>query len=115
MAQITLNSVDYDFILRTDITKRSQVMLPKYINQPAEIDINVWSRRAGIVTYEMRVTDAQKWTLDQLLLGHIVVNLTDATYEWNDNVWLSSIDAEYARDENDIYRWRLIIELIIIL
>jgi hypothetical protein len=114
MAQITLNGVDYNFVLRTDITKRSQVMLPKYINQPPEIDTNVWSKRATVVTYEMRVTDAQKWLLDQLLEGHTTVVLVDGTYEFNDNVWLRSIDAKYARDENDTYRWRLTIELIII-
>jgi hypothetical protein len=114
MAQITLNGVDYNFVLRTDITKRSQVMLPKYINQPPEIDTNVWSKRATVVTYEMRVTDAQKWVLDQLLEGHTTVVLVDNTYEFNDNVWLRSIDAKYARDENDTYPWRLTIELIII-
>jgi hypothetical protein len=114
MTQITLNSINYDFVLRTDITKGSLVMMPKYINQPAEIDTNVWSKRATVVTYEMRVTDAEKWTLDQLLTGHTVTTLVDDIYGWNNNVWVRKIDVEYARNENDTYRWRLTIELIII-
>ena len=114
MTQITLNNIDYDFILRTDITKRSRVMMPKYINQVPEIDTNVWSKRATVVTYEMRVTDAEKWVLDQLLEGHTTIILVDDIYGFNHNVWLRSIEVDYTRDENDIYRWRLIIELIII-
>jgi hypothetical protein len=90
-------------------------MMPKYINQDTEIDTNVWSKRVTVVTYEMRVTDAEKWVLDQLLIGHTAKTLVDAIYGFNNTVWLRSIDAEYARDENDVYRWRLIIELIIIL
>ena len=113
MTQITLNGIGYDFILRTDITKRSQVMMPKYINQPAELDTNIWSKRVIVVTYEMRVTDAEKWTLDQLLTGHAEKVLIDDIYGFNHYVWLRSIDANYARDENDVYRWRLIIELVI--
>jgi len=114
MTQITLNGIDYDFILRTDITKRSLVMMPRYINQSAEIDTNIWSKRVIVVTYEMRVSDAEKWTLDQLLTGHAEKVLIDDIYGFNHYVWLRSIDANYARDENDIYRWRVTIELIVI-
>jgi len=90
-------------------------MLPKYINQDAEIDINVWSKRVTIVTYEMRVTDAQKWVLDQLLTGHTAIVLLDDIYGFNHNAWLRNIVIDYARNENDEYRWRLTIELIIII
>ena len=113
MTQITLNGIGYDFILRTDITKRSQVMMPRYINQSAELDTNIWSKRVIVVTYEMRVTDAEKWNLDQLLTGHTEKVLIDDIYGFKHYVWLQSVDANYARDENDIYRWRLTIELII--
>ena len=111
---ITLDNVNYDFILNVDIARKSNVMMPKYINQPAELNTNIWSKRVIVVIYEMRVTDAEKWTLDQLLIGHTIKTLVDNKYGFNNNVWLRNINAIYTKEENDVYRWRLTIELIII-
>ena len=118
MTAITLDDIEFDYILRTEFAYTHTVAMPKYINQPPEIDTNVWSEKATIITYELRVTDAQKWILDQILLTHSTIVLIDpifqSAYGYNFNVWLQSINAIYARSENDAYRWRITIEVILV-
>jgi hypothetical protein len=116
MASITLNSVEYDYIIDTEIlTGENLATLPEFINQSPSIDTNVWNKNVERVSYTMRVTDAQKWVLDQLLVGHTVVALVDTTYGYTNNVWCSSIEAIYNRKQNDTYRWEITVELIIVL
>lgn len=116
MASITLNSATYDYILDTEIrTGENFAALPEFINQSPSIDTNIWNKKVERVTYKMRVSDAQKWVLDQLLAGHTVVALVDATYGYANNIWCNSIEAIYNRKQNDTYRWEITVELIIVL
>ena len=116
MASITLNSATYDYILDTEIrTGENLAPLPEFINQSPSIDTNIWNKKVERVIYTMRVTDAQKWVLDQLLAGCVAVALVDATYGYTNNVWCTGIIAEYNRKTNDTYRWEIIVELIIVL
>jgi len=118
MTAITLNDIEFDYILRTEFAYAHTVAMPKYINQPPEIDTNIWSEKTTVITYELRVTDAQKWILDQILLNHVTIVLADPTlqtaYGYDFNSWLQSINAIYARSENDAYRWRITIEVILV-
>lgn len=115
---VTINETDYSFVIDVEFSQIKNVMLPEYINitgPDVDIDTNVWNQGVKRITYTMRVTDVEKWVLDQLLTGHIPINLTDSTYGLNNNVWVAGITADYQRNMNDIYRWLITIELIIII
>ena len=116
MASITLNLVEYDYIIDTEIlTGENLATLPEFINQSPSVDTNVWNKNVERVSYTMRVSDAQKWVLDQLLASCTAVALVDATYGYTNNVWCTGIRAEYNRKKNDTYRWEITVELIIVL
>lgn len=114
MGSITLDGQTYDYIVDTLFTESSDVSESQFLNQDAvTLDETVWNKGPLKVIYVMRVTSAQKWILDQLLIAHTAVNLTDAKYGINNNVWTSKIEVEW-NPNNHNYPWTLTIDLILI-
>jgi len=113
MAGITLNGNNYTHVIGTEFVEAKKVHLPEWVNDATpDIDTNVWNEGVFKIAYMLRVTDAEKWQLDQDLTGHVAVNLTDAFYTINHNVWVYKIRAEYDRRSNNTRPWRLTVELI---
>lgn len=115
MAGITLDGNNYTHIIGTEFAEVKRVHLPEWINiagSDPEILTNVWNEGVLKITYMLRASDAEKWELDQDLLGHILVNLTDAFYTIDHDVWVSKITAVYERRINNSKPWRITVELI---
>jgi len=112
MTSITLDGETYDYIVDTLFSETSDVSEPEFINQDAvTLDTNVWNKGPLKVTYVVRVTSAQKWVLDQLLIAHTAINLTDAKYSINNNVWVSKVEAGWNSDNHN-YPWTVTIDLV---
>lgn len=110
---ITLDGQSYTMILGTEFDEIKEVHTPEWINDASpDVDTTVWNEGVLRVTYLLRVTDVQKWALDQDLTGHTTVTLVDSEYGINHAVWVRKIEAIYDRSRNDTNRWRIIIELI---
>jgi hypothetical protein len=110
---ITLDGQSYSNVIGTEFAETKQVHTPEWINDASpDVDTNVWTEGVFRVTYVLRVTDAQKWALDQDLTSHATVTLVDSDYDINHAVWVRKIEAIYERGRNDTSRWRIIIELI---
>lgn len=106
---------ELNHIIGTEFMEMKRVMLPEYINDPTpDIDTNVWNEGAFKITYMLRVDDANKWELDQILEGHVPVSLTDAFYGISGNAWLQKITAVYEKRINSAKPWRMTIEFIYI-
>ena len=114
MATINLNGVDYDHILDVDFVEINRVSLPEWINDTTpDVDTNVWNLKPLKIIYELRVTDAEKWLLDQILTGHASVKLTDATYGiTNDDVFMIDLEAVWEGHINYANPWLITIELL---
>jgi len=114
---ITLDGNDYTHIVDTLFVEVKKVHLPEWINITggSEVDTNVWTQGVFRVSYMIRVTDAEKWVLDQNLLAHTLIALVDAFYSIDKNVWFYSIEAEFDRKTNDAKPWLVTIELLVVL
>jgi hypothetical protein len=93
------------------------VALPEWINDATpDIDTNVWSKKIETYTYTMRLSDAMKWTIDQILLNHALVLWVDDTRNFivsPRSAWLRKIDAAYEGDINFARPWKVTIELVV--
>lgn len=116
MNSITLNGNTYTHIIDTEFIEVTRVHLPEWINIAGdpEINTNVWNEGVLKITYMLRVDDANKWELDQMLEGHIPIHLLDTHYGIDGDVWLQKITAIYERRLNNTKPWRMIIEFIYI-
>lgn len=111
---VTLNGNTLSHIIDTSFVKRSKVSIPYWINQSSEINTNVWSKKPLTIVYTVRVTDALKWTIDQILTGASAITLVDTTYGLNNSVWVSSISATWKGDVNWSKPWNIEITLTIV-
>lgn len=114
MTGIYINGVLYDHIIDTLFSESNIVANPDWINQDAEVDTDIWSKKPLKIIYTLRVTDAEKWTLDQLLGDASAVTLVDTTYDLNVSVWVSSINATWEGDINWSKPWNIEITLTVI-
>jgi hypothetical protein len=112
---VTINGINYTYIIDTEFDEGSvNIDLPEWINAAPEFG-TIWWRDARTVIYTMRVSDAEKWVLDQLLINHVAITLTDSTYGLSGvSVWVQGIDAVYEAQNNYAKPWKLIITLLII-
>ena len=112
---ITINGTTFEHIIDTIFAETEVVHKPEFINNPNPIiDDAVWDRSALKVTYVIRLTDNEKWILDQFLFGHTLVNLTDAIYGLNNDVWVENIQALWSGNINWEKPWEYEVTLIII-
>lgn len=116
MASITLDGNAYDHILDTDFVETNTVALPEWINDATpDVDTNIWNLKPLKIIYALRVTHAEKWVLDQILLAHAVVVLTDAYYGLTtENVFMIKLEALWEGDINNANPWLVTIELILV-
>src|SRR3972149_7589438 len=111
---ITIDGNVFEHIIDTMFGETKSVHKPEFVNNPSPIiDDAIWNRSVLKVTYTIRLTDNEKWILDQLLFGHALVNLTDATYGINNDVWVQNIKASYSAKENWEKPWEYEISLFI--
>lgn len=114
MAGITLDGNSYTHIIDTDFVEINRVSLPEWVNDATpDVDVNVWNLKPLKIIYELRVTNAEKWLLDQILTGHSSVKLTDATYGiTDDDVFMIELEAVWEGHINYANPWLVTIELI---
>ena len=109
---VTVNYFDNDYIIDTSFPESSTISIPNWINQLPEINTNVWSKKTLKATYVMRVTDAEKWALDQLLISAITYTLTDIIYGIDSEYWIYSISSTWEGHNDYILPWKIEINLI---
>lgn len=112
---ITIDGDNYSFVVDTSFSESSEIFEEDFVNQDVDLDTSLWSKSPLTVIYAIRLSSLGKWELDQLLTGHTVINLTDAKYGLNNNVWVKKISAKWEGDANWDYPWLLEITLIRIL
>lgn len=114
MANITLDGNTYDHIVDVDFVEVKTAHYPEWINdETPEIETNVWNLKPLKSVYTLRVTNAEKWILDQILIGHSSVKLTDATYGIaNQDVLMIELEAVWEGHINYANPWLVTIELI---
>lgn len=114
MVSISLDGNDYDHILDVDFVEVNRVSLPEWINNATpDVDTDVWDLKPLKIVYSLRVTDAEKWVLDQILTGHSSIKLTDAIYGiTDDDVFMIELEAVWEGRINYANPWLVTIELI---
>ena len=66
MTSINLNGNDYNHIIYADSVEINRVSLPEWINDATpDVDTNVWNLKPLKILYTLRVSNAEKWLLDQ--------------------------------------------------
>lgn len=83
-----------------------------WINQSVDIDVDIWSKKPLSIIYILRVTNAEKWILDQLLLACQKILLEDNIYDEDTYVWVRSINTKWEGHINWLYPWLIEIELV---
>jgi len=112
---VSIDGTIYTYVIDTEFGEVKNVMLPEYINNPtSDIDTNVWNRGIFKVTYTLRLTDSEKWALDQILLSHATVKLIDDDYSIDDYVWMEELEAVYEANINWTYPWRVTVTFLVI-
>lgn len=112
---ITIDGNSFFHIIDTLFSETNEVFEPEYLNQnDVTLDENVWNRGPLYVTYVMRLTSLERWVLDQILLAHALVNLTDSIYGLNNDVWIKDIRERWAGDVNFDKPWETEITVIVI-
>lgn len=114
MSSIYINDVAYDHIIDTAFSESKTVATPEWINQDPELDTNIWSKKPLIIIYTSRVTDAEKWALDQLLIAHQQTYMEDDTYNIYASVWVRSINSTWEGDVDYSNPWLIEIELVVV-
>ena len=110
---VTINGTDFNHIIDVVTKKASVVSLPEWINDSTpDIDTNVWNRKPYWIIYTLRVTNALKWILDQLLTGHTQVTLSDTIEGISGSYWVQSIEASWRGDKNWTNPWLITMELL---
>ena len=109
---ISINGNVINYIIDTNFINISQVAIPEWINRDSELETNIWSNKPLKIVYILRNTDSIKWILDQILLAHIAVNLTDTKYSINTNYWVYSISSTWEGHNDYILPWKIEINLI---
>lgn len=114
MNNISINDIFYNYIIDTSFVKISQVAVPDWITQDPEIDDDVWTKKLLIIVYTLRVTDAEKWVLDQLLTAHQQVFIEDDTYNIYASTWVRNINSTWEGHIDYDNPWLLEIELVVV-
>ena len=110
---IDIDGKTYSFVLKdAELTEISTVAEPEFVSQSVTLDENVWNKSVLEIVYVLRVTDAEKWALDQLLIAAALVALDDNIYPINDNVLVKSIEATWDARTNNTRPWLLTITLL---
>jgi len=114
MSSIYINNVAYDHIIDTNFGEAKSVSTPEWINQDPELDVNIWTKGALKIIYTLRITDAEKYVLDQLLTAHQKIFIVDDTYNIYADAWIRSINAKWEGNVNWANPWLIEIELVIV-
>lgn len=106
-----------------DFTRDDQhpAMIPNWINQLAEVDSYIWNECVLDISYECRMTNAEKYHMDLLLQAHTKVVYEDFIHNIfapkvigqqvpNEGAWISSIEAQWD-STNWEKPWKVIIAL----
>jgi hypothetical protein len=91
--------------------KESNIGFIGWINQPVVLDYDIWNKSVEELDYELKVTNAEKWFLDYMVVNQQTATITDSTYGLSAvNFWLKSIDAKLSSEQ--IKQWTYGIALI---
>lgn len=102
---VTLNGHKMVQLLDFSRDDKHPPMIPKWINNPAEVDSYLWNECVLDIDYTDRMSNDEKYLMDLTLLGHTKVNLTDYIHNVIGNVWVSEIEAEF-NPENWAKPWK---------
>lgn len=89
-------TLDFDDIMDFTISQETDVAIPNWVNQSAEIDTNVWNKKLKRMTYTVRLSDAVLYSLLQMLTAHTAITFYDYIHgPTNKTAWLSSVSASW--------------------
>lgn len=110
---VTLNSIAFEdtALIDFEISTVKKVQLPKWINETEVMETSFFNKEVSKIQYIVRVTDAQKWRIDNLLRNHTLVNLTDTIYGINSNVLVISAGINLSFKRNG-YPWEATIVMV---
>lgn len=109
---VVINRYTYKNVLDVSYDHVSKSTLPKWINELEAINTKVWNRNIQRISYVLRVSDIEKWKLDQLLKQHRTVTIRDIPSEHYFMVWIISMGVELESKVNAKYPWKVTIEVI---
>lgn len=109
---VGINNVYYDYTIAASYDNVSDVSNPEWLNQEPSLNEDVWSKKLRNISYTMRLTDFQKYTIDKIFHTKRLAYVDDETYNRLHYVWVSSLDITYSKKENDIYPWIVEIKVI---
>jgi hypothetical protein len=92
---ITLDNHKLVHILNFDRDDTHPPMIPKWVNQPAEVDSYLWNECVLDIEYDGRMSNDEKHLMEITLQNHVKVNLEDYIHNIVGNVWVSEFDAEF--------------------
>lgn len=114
-AVVRIDNIELDFIINFDISNINYVQLPKWINQTESMNENFYNRTSISVSYKCRVSDANKWIIDQKFRNHAFVYLKDGIHNiFSQSAWIKRVQADWT-DTNWEREWIVTITLIVIL
>jgi len=112
---ISIDGNYFSHIIDSLFNEKNDIPEPDFVNQDTiDLDINVWNRDLLSVTYVIRMSTAGRWLLDQLLIAHEPINLTDVKYGINGNIWIKTIREKWDGEINWSKPWQVELNLIII-
>jgi len=108
---IQINSYGFT-VIDMNVDDTTTIFTPTWLNTSPSLDTSVWNKEIEEVSYTVRATHYGKWVLDQVLIGHVLVNLTDDHYGIDTNVWMREISIEHDQT-NRSKPWKITVSLLI--
>lgn len=112
---LIIDGNNFAHVLDASFSETNTIFEPELINQgTVEFDTGLWNRSPLGINYLIRMSSAGRWLLDQILIAHTKVNLTDEKYDINDYVWLKIIKITWNGNTNWSKPWEVELTMMLI-
>lgn len=109
---VTICGVALDIIIDFHCIEKSDVSVSGWINNAVELQDNIYNKEKLRVSYTIRTTSTQKYSLEQCLTTANSVSLLDEIYGIdNEEYFITRIGAKWEGNINWEYPWLIEIEL----
>ena len=105
---VTLNT---EYIIGFNINSEDIVQLPKWLNQEETIIETFHNKEISTIEYVVRLSDSEKWDIDNILRNHELITLTDTIYGIDNDTYLVNVEYDYTFSHFPYY-WNSKITLI---
>ena len=111
---ITLQTLSMDHIIDFKSAQTNQVVIPSWINNSPSIMSAIWNKTKEALGYTVRLTDAELYSLIQLMITHTLLDFGDSEYYGitAKYAWVESWLAEYDGEINAIKPWKVELKIV---